>query len=55
MSKELWIQQYESALESISEDEDISFEEAEVILEKRLEEGTICINDYGYGAWSDYE
>lgn len=46
MSKEYWIQGYEEAIEEIAEDKDISYDEAEVLLDDILEKDPRFLDGY---------
>ncbi len=55
MCKELWCQNYDSTLEEICEEKDCDSDEAEKILEARLDEDPGYLNDYSMGMAECYE
>ena len=46
MSKEEWVHSYECAIENIGEELDIEMEEAQKVLDKRLEKDTHYLDGY---------
>lgn len=53
MCKEVWCQNYDIALEEICEEKDCDFDEAEKILETRLDENPGYVDEADYCAWDN--
>ena len=47
MCKEIWVQDYECAIEDLAEEHDVDYEESEKILTKLLDEDPSYLDGYG--------
>ena len=54
MSKEIWLLAYDQCIEEFAEEKDISYEEAEELLLKKLEKDPSYLDGYHADVWSCY-